>query len=477
MENPNWKLQTLRKSLSLVVLPGTASRLAMVSLGLAFGGLGSVPTAVAANPVSFSKDIAPILADKCLTCHQEKKAKGGYRVDSFEQLGIMGDSEETALVAGQPGASTLYTRLVTEHEDDRMPANDDPLPAPQIALVKRWIEQGGKFDGKDPRLALHELAPAEARPGAPEKYPRPLPVTAAVFGIDGETYYTSGYHEVLEWQTADGKLLRRLAAAPERVLALALQPDGRHLAVAGGSPGKGGEVVVYDRAAGKVVQRLPGSADTFLAAAFSPDSSLLAISGTDNTIRVFRTTDWKQAWQVEAHADWVTSLTFAPDGKHLVSTSRDRTAKILASADGSPGLTYSNHGSAVTSAVFDDDGVMVTTAAADGEVRRWKWDATIDGGGRAQDKKLRSRREEVTRLAVKGTRLVVGAVDGRLRVFDLTKPDKDPVELKPLGVRVDALAMHPSGTKLLAAGQEGRLLLVDLAAGERLLTATAAPGW
>src|SRR5688572_10971403 len=37
-------------------------------------------------PVSFSRDLAPILADKCLTCHHEKKAKGRYRVDTFEQL-------------------------------------------------------------------------------------------------------------------------------------------------------------------------------------------------------------------------------------------------------------------------------------------------------------------------------------------------------------------------------------------------------
>ncbi len=110
--------------------------------------------------VSFQKDIAPILADKCLTCHQEKKAKGGYRVDTFEHVTKAGDSELAPLTARKPDASTLFTRLVTADEDERMPANDDPLPPEQVALVKRWIEQGSKFDGSDARLALNEVISA-----------------------------------------------------------------------------------------------------------------------------------------------------------------------------------------------------------------------------------------------------------------------------------------------------------------------------
>jgi len=36
-------------------------------------------------PVSFRKDVAPILQENCLACHGPKKAEGGYRVDSFER--------------------------------------------------------------------------------------------------------------------------------------------------------------------------------------------------------------------------------------------------------------------------------------------------------------------------------------------------------------------------------------------------------
>jgi hypothetical protein len=84
------------------------------------------------SPVSFSRQLAPILADKCLTCHQEKKAKGRYRVDTFEQLLKAGDSGDKPVVASEPGASLLYFRLVTHDEDERMPQKDDPLPAAQV---------------------------------------------------------------------------------------------------------------------------------------------------------------------------------------------------------------------------------------------------------------------------------------------------------------------------------------------------------
>ena len=432
-----------------------------------------------AAPVSFTKDLAPILADKCLTCHEEKKAKGKYRVDTFELVGKAGSSDEAALTPGKPDASTLYTRLVTHDEDERMPQKDDPLPAAQIALFKQWIEEGAKFDGKDVKAPLAELLAKNEAGNVParEKYAQPIPITALAFLPEGESFFTSGYHEVLQWSAADGKLQRRLSGAPERVLALSLQATGKLLAVAGGTPGRSGEVVIFSREDGKIVQRLPAAKDTLLAAAFSPDGTLLAVGGADNLIRVYRTPDWKLAWKAEAHADWVTFLAFAPDGQHLVSTSRDRTARIFTAANGEPGITFTNHGSAVTCAVWDPEGKTVFTASADGEVRRWEWNSEVDGSGKAKDKALKGGgRQEVTRLAIAGPHLITASADGRVRSYELAK-EENVKSLEGFGRRIDALTADPTGARLILAGQGGLLRILNPAENKILLERTAAPGW
>jgi WD40 repeat protein len=436
--------------------------------------LGFEPSVVSA-PVSFSKQLAPILADKCLTCHQEKKAKGRYRVDTFELLLKAGDSGDAPVTAGKPDASVLFQRLVTTDEDERMPQKDDPLPEAQIALFRKWIEEGGKLDQGDAKSSLADLLPKKEAPRAPEKYPRPLPVTALAFSSDGDSFWTSGYHEVLEWSSADGKLLRRIGGMPERVLALSLPQEGDLLAVAGGIPGRGGEAWILSRSTGKVVKRLPGAKDTFLAAAFSPDGKLLALGGTDSLLRVYHTADWKPAWSAEAHADWVLSLAFSPDSKLLVSTSRDRTARVFEADTGEPGVTQTGHGAAVTCATFDAGGKTVLSAAADGEVRRWQADAETDDSGKAKTEVLKGGRQEVTRVAAVAGLAVTISTDGRIRLYNLEKKG-DAASLPGSSSRLDALAVDPGHKRALLGGVSGTVRLVDLEKATTLLECLVSPG-
>ena len=109
----------------------------------------SLVSSVAAEPVSFRKQVAQILLDNCLACHGPKKAEGGYRIDAYERLIKAGDSDEVAVTPSKLDASELFRRIVTEDESERMPLEGDPLPAEQIALIKQWIEEGAKFDGDD----------------------------------------------------------------------------------------------------------------------------------------------------------------------------------------------------------------------------------------------------------------------------------------------------------------------------------------
>ena len=87
--------------------------------------------------VSFTTEIAPILAKKCVTCHGPEKAKGNYQLHNFETLKKPGASKAASLTPGEPMKSELFRLLVATDADDRMPQKDDPLPKAQIALIEK----------------------------------------------------------------------------------------------------------------------------------------------------------------------------------------------------------------------------------------------------------------------------------------------------------------------------------------------------
>src|SRR4051794_18615199 len=92
--------------------------------------------------ISFTRDVAPVLVAQCQGCHGPEKAKGNYRLDTFERLMKTGESKTAPVVAGDVAKSQMF-RLITSHdEDERMPKKADALPAGQVASILRWIEAG-----------------------------------------------------------------------------------------------------------------------------------------------------------------------------------------------------------------------------------------------------------------------------------------------------------------------------------------------
>ena len=125
--------------------------LALASIaGIAsFGVRGAAPVREPTLPatVDFNRDIRPILSENCYQCHgpDKNKRKAGLRLDTKE--GLFGKARD--VVPGKPEASDLYRRLVSDDREERMPksASGKTLTARQIALVKRWIDQGAPYMG------------------------------------------------------------------------------------------------------------------------------------------------------------------------------------------------------------------------------------------------------------------------------------------------------------------------------------------
>src|SRR5262245_41293310 len=101
----------------------------------------SIPARADDKPVSFLRDVRPILAKNCFGCHgpdaMARKAK--LRLD-------VEDSAKAVIVSGDVDASDLVKRITAEG-DDRMPPlkAGPPLPAEQIDILTRWVKQGAKW--------------------------------------------------------------------------------------------------------------------------------------------------------------------------------------------------------------------------------------------------------------------------------------------------------------------------------------------
>ena len=107
----------------------------------------SLPVA-AEERIDFNRDIRPILSNNCLACHGPDKAKrkAKLRLDSRE--GATADlGGHAALVPSNVETSELIARVTHPDEEERMPPSSKGarLSSGEIALLNRWVAQGGHY--------------------------------------------------------------------------------------------------------------------------------------------------------------------------------------------------------------------------------------------------------------------------------------------------------------------------------------------
>ena len=118
----------------------------ILAVGFSAAGLNAAP--------DFKKDVMPILQESCIDCHAApykkgtrlRKPKGGYRVDTRENILKAGESEEAGVIPGNAAKSQVYKRIILDEDhDDIMPPKGDPLPPAQQKVIKDWIDAGAAW--------------------------------------------------------------------------------------------------------------------------------------------------------------------------------------------------------------------------------------------------------------------------------------------------------------------------------------------
>jgi hypothetical protein len=97
--------------------------------------------AVSAEPVSFQRDVAPILQRRCLSCHNERDHRGELSLQSADALNAGGESGKV-IETGNAESSYLLDLLIPTDGTAEMPKGEPPLSTEEIATIRRWIAEG-----------------------------------------------------------------------------------------------------------------------------------------------------------------------------------------------------------------------------------------------------------------------------------------------------------------------------------------------
>ncbi len=100
-------------------------------------------------PVDFASEVLPIFEKACVSCHGPKKAQGGLQLTSARRL-MKGGITDDLIVPGKSALSYLVIRMLGEGGEDRMPLKKPELPEAEIALIKRWIDEGATLPPEAP---------------------------------------------------------------------------------------------------------------------------------------------------------------------------------------------------------------------------------------------------------------------------------------------------------------------------------------
>ncbi|QOV90586.1 WD40 repeat domain-containing protein [Humisphaera borealis] len=315
----------------------------------------------------------------------------------------------------------------------------------------------------------------------PSTRARTTPVVACAYSPNGGSLVIAR-HDRVEVRNVLAGDSRTLDIKIPRAAAIAFDPTGQLLAVAGGTPGESGVVILWDFKASKSLAKVEGMTDLATAVAFSPDGSLLAVGSADRTVRLTRIDRKRDALQTRSagvlvgHGGAVTSVVFSPDSKLIATSSVDRSIKVWTVTDGALLRTLSNHTDsvhAIAGRSHSDPKAPWTIASAsdDRTVRIWQ-----PGIGRMV-RIVRGHEGPVLAVAwaADGKTLLSLGTEGIVRAIEC---DGDQI-LRSVPAHADwgyAIAVSPDGRSFATGGWAGDVVIWKIDKSGSISPADSKPG-
>src|SRR3954447_25284379 len=118
-----------------------AKRSVLLSVTLALLGAAPARAADVKGPkVTFADQVSPILRNRCGSCHNPDKQKGGLNLETYSAA-MQGGGSGKVIEPGDADGSSLL-QLVMHKDEPKMPPNAPKIPDAEIDVLKQWIEAG-----------------------------------------------------------------------------------------------------------------------------------------------------------------------------------------------------------------------------------------------------------------------------------------------------------------------------------------------
>ncbi|MFV2066777.1 MAG: WD40 repeat domain-containing serine/threonine protein kinase [Pirellulales bacterium] len=244
------------------------------------------------------------------------------------------------------------------------------------------------------------------------------------------------------------------------VFGMAVSPNGRFLAAAGG-PDK---VIVWDLRTRKILHKLKGHQYVVLGVAFSPDNRVLASSGMDGRTYLWNVDTGEQAGLLVG-GDW--GVDFSPDGKLLAVCEEERVT-VWDVSDPNRGVKQHvlTTPAGISSVAFSPDGSILACACDDGLIRLWRV-----ASGERLDPPLKGHSAHVhaVNFSPDGETLVSSSADRTVRLWDVARRTEQKRFEGHAGAVVSA-AFSPDGQTVVSGSYDGTAKLWDVGSGRLLDT-------
>ncbi|MEA2734020.1 MAG: hypothetical protein QOE14_471 [Humisphaera sp.] len=130
-----------------------------------------------AQSISYSRQIQPLLKQKCAECHAGSELKGGFDASSVASITKGGKKAGAGLIAGKPDDSPIV-QYVEGKKQPQMPKGAKPLAPAEIALIRAWVASGA-IDDTGATIVAAPTAAAPTDHATPTAAPVTPPATQA----------------------------------------------------------------------------------------------------------------------------------------------------------------------------------------------------------------------------------------------------------------------------------------------------------